>query len=124
MNAPGYAVSDERDELNRVLHMGATPCRTACTHVICGQWTALGAANMLSRATDATADAAAARADRGVWKKAATDLGTELAAERERADKAEALLRGWLAWWDDEDAIEGVDAPSDLTRAFLSGADS
>lgn len=42
----------ERDTLNAVLHMllGFTkPCQTACTHVIDGRWTALGAANVLAR---------------------------------------------------------------------------
>ena len=40
------------DHLNAVLHklLGVwTPCQTACTHVIDGEWTALGAANVLAR---------------------------------------------------------------------------
>lgn len=44
-----------RDRLNTVLHrqMGVwTPCQTACTHVIDGEWTALGAANVLARHSD------------------------------------------------------------------------
>lgn len=42
----------ERDELNRVLHAGAKPCRSACSHVIAGRWTALGIANVLARVRD------------------------------------------------------------------------
>jgi hypothetical protein len=37
------------DTVNAMLHrpFGSAPCTTACTHVISGQWTALGIANVL-----------------------------------------------------------------------------
>lgn len=46
----------ERDDINRVLHelnlFHGEPCRSACTHIVTGQWTCLGAANVLARSTD------------------------------------------------------------------------
>ncbi len=46
------SVAEVQGRLNAVLHrqMGVwTPCLTACTHIIDGEWTALGAANVLAR---------------------------------------------------------------------------
>jgi hypothetical protein len=46
---------ETRDAVNKVLHRGmgapgtAGPCETACTHVIVGNWTALGIANVFAR---------------------------------------------------------------------------
>lgn len=39
------------DALNARFHelLGVSVCEHACTHVILGEWTALGAANVLSR---------------------------------------------------------------------------
>lgn len=46
-------MTTEKERLNMALHrlfgQDVKPCETACTHVIAGQWTALGAANVLSR---------------------------------------------------------------------------
>lgn len=41
-------MSELADKLNEALHNGP-PCASACTHVIYGEWTALGIANVISR---------------------------------------------------------------------------
>lgn len=48
--------------VNEMLHqaLGEEPCASACTHVIKGEWTALGVANVFTRAAEA-----AERARRG-----------------------------------------------------------
>lgn len=40
--------------VNETLHkaLGAEPCETACTHLVVGQWTALGIANVIARAEE------------------------------------------------------------------------
>lgn len=37
------------DAINRQLHAPDEPCETACTHVVIGQWTMLGIANVAGR---------------------------------------------------------------------------
>ena len=42
---------EEAAELNEALHhaLGATPCRTACTHFLTDRWSLLGIANVAAR---------------------------------------------------------------------------